>query len=218
MLCLFPAVMLALVLVTPQDTAAEPIKGKAREAVIAAKASQWNLWLAIEPRVPPGAIPSDAGPARYAPATYNNTYLYDPVTSSWSAGPSLNEARSYGDAGTINTPNGETAIVVAGYNNVNLWLDSVEASTLPGLLCATVTMTITPAIGATTTSTPTRTSTAVVTTVPPTRRPSRTCPPPIPSTGGLRGWRWTGRSLGMRVEGRASHACHPRTGRTSGPT
>ena len=60
------------------------------------------------------------------------------VYSSTLAGPAA--AQNYGGAATINTPGGETAIVVGGYGAGN-WIADVEASTLPIVPCTTPTST-----------------------------------------------------------------------------
>jgi len=105
------------------------------------------------------------------------TYLYDPTTNIWSVGPSLNEPRGWSDGATINTPGGETAIVVGG----DIQNASVEASTAPLMPCATMTgtptagvpsATRTPTAGVTTTVVPS--STALVPTF--TTLPSNTAP------------------------------------------
>ena len=75
-----------------------------------------------------------AADAPRSPRSFNNTYLYDPVTNSWSPGPSLNTARSFADAATVNTAGGETAVVVAGYNSTQgTSINVVERSTLQAL-------------------------------------------------------------------------------------
>jgi Kelch motif len=117
-----------------------------------------------------------------SPESSNNTYLYDPVTNSWTAGPSLNIARAFADAATVNTAGGETAVVVTGSNG-DQGLNSVERSTLQG--CGTPTPTPTPTANATATATATATSTASSTPTPtvtttPTATPTLT-PRPSPT-------------------------------------
>ena len=83
----------------------------------------------------------------------SNTYLYDPVSNSWSTGPSLNVARSRGNAATINTPGGQTAVVVGGAGGGSPWLNGVEGSTEPLVPCSTATVTPTRTLTPTATAT-----------------------------------------------------------------
>ena len=118
-----------------------------------------------------------------SPESFNNTYLYDPVANSWAAGPSLNVARSFADAATVNTAGGQTAVVVAGYNSDQATsINVVERSTLAGCGTPTPTPTSSPTVTSTPTSTPTATATATSTptpTAPATATPtaSPTCTP-----------------------------------------
>ena len=74
-----------------------------------------------------------AADAPRSPRSFTNTYLYDPVSNSWTTGPSLNTARSFADAATVNTAGGQTAVVVAGYNSTQgTSINVVERSTLGG--------------------------------------------------------------------------------------
>jgi len=109
-----------------------------------------------------GTAQSSARAAASTPIEHTSTYLYDPVTSSWGAGPNLNTDHYRGGAATINTPGGETAIVVGGFAPPG-WSGSVEASTLPVVPCATVTATYTVTRTATATTQATHTPTANVT-------------------------------------------------------
>src|SRR5207237_10578224 len=59
-----------------------------------------------------------------------STFLFDPDTGAWSAGPNLNVARSLGEAATINTPGGQTAIALGGPSSISD-PGTVEASTAP---------------------------------------------------------------------------------------
>jgi N-acetylneuraminic acid mutarotase len=136
-----------------------------------------NTWSNGPPSPQASAYPADAviGGKLYmigggSPARYD-TYLYDPATQSWSQGPSMNDARFYSEAATINTPAGQTAIVVGGWGSGITWLSSVEASTAPRLPCVTATPpTNTPTRTATGTNTPKTSATATPanTSVPPT--------------------------------------------------
>jgi N-acetylneuraminic acid mutarotase len=118
------------------------------------------------------------------PLSFSDTYLYDPVANSWAPTPSLNVARSFADAATVNTADGETAVVVGGYNSTQSnSIDSVEKSTLQGCFPSptpTPTATASPTATFTPTVTPTATATATVPPRPtPTPRP-RPTPPPRP--------------------------------------
>ena len=69
----------------------------------------------------------------------DNTQIYDPGTNSWSNGPTLNTARLFADAVTLNVVGGQMPMIVGGYNSTSgTELSSVEAH-LPG--CATPTPT-----------------------------------------------------------------------------
>jgi hypothetical protein len=58
------------------------------------------------------------------------TQIYDPVTSSWSQGPDLNQRRFIADAVTLNVPGGEMALIVGGFDSsTGASLTSVEANT-----------------------------------------------------------------------------------------
>src|SRR5207302_9062078 len=86
----------------------------------------------------------------FSPNSINNTYLFDPVANSWSAGPNLILARSFADAATVNVTGGQMATIVGGYNSTSgTSLTSVEGSTAPVVACATNT------VGATATRTAT---------------------------------------------------------------
>jgi N-acetylneuraminic acid mutarotase len=79
-----------------------------------------------------------AAVASDSPQSFENTYLYDPVANAWAPGPSLNVARCFGNAATVNTDGGETAVIVGGQYAVERGpIDSVETSTLAG--CASPT-------------------------------------------------------------------------------
>jgi len=93
--------------------------------------------------------------ASSAPASLNNTQIYDPVTNTWSSAPRLNTARSFADAVTLNVGAGQMPIIVGGFNSTaGTTLASVEANP-PG--CPSPTPTATPAPTATPTPTPTAT-------------------------------------------------------------
>jgi N-acetylneuraminic acid mutarotase len=84
------------------------------------------------------ALPQAGKGAPDAPDPLSTTQIYDPVSNSWSAGPTLNTARSYADATTLNVPGGQTALIVAGFNlSQGTTLNSVEASSVTSGSCAT---------------------------------------------------------------------------------
>ena len=69
----------------------------------------------------------------------DNTQIYDPGTNSWSNGPTLNTARLFANAVTLNVVGGQMPMIVGGYNSTSgTELSSVEAHP-PG--CATPTPT-----------------------------------------------------------------------------
>jgi len=55
-------------------------------------------------------------PGPGAPQSINNTQIYDPATNSWSAGAPVRLARSFAEAESVYTINGEMAMYVAGYD------------------------------------------------------------------------------------------------------
>ena len=68
--------------------------------------------------------------ASSAPASLNNTQIYDPVTNTWSSGPRLNTARSFADAVTLNVGAGQMPIIVGGFNNTRRY-DAGECRSQP---------------------------------------------------------------------------------------
>jgi N-acetylneuraminic acid mutarotase len=101
--------------------------------------------------------------ASSAPASLNNTQIYDPGTNSWSSGATLNTARSFADALTLNVGAGQMPIIVGGYNSTaGTSLASVEANP-PGCPSPTPSATPTPTAMATFTPTPTATASATPT-------------------------------------------------------
>jgi hypothetical protein len=86
----------------------------------------------------------------------------------------LNVARSRDNAATIDTPGGETAIVVGGSGSGAPWLNGVEASTAPLVPCSTPTAITTP------TTTVTATSTGMPTNLPTPNTPTNTLTPSTP--------------------------------------
>ncbi len=97
-------------------------------------------------------------PIGQAPLTTGTTQIYDPVSNTWTSGPSLNTARSF----VGGTAAGNYLVAVGGYDG-STSLSSVEVSLVP---CGTPTptptagtATSTPSATATSTGTPTRTST-----------------------------------------------------------
>src|SRR5439155_11784877 len=104
------------------------------------------------------------------PDTTNILQVYDPVSDSWTSGPSLNQQRSL----PAGTDVGNTAVVVGGLIGTNT-TRSVEINVSSGG-CASPTPTSTPTatFTPTPTGTPTATSTATATSTPrPTPTPRR---------------------------------------------
>jgi N-acetylneuraminic acid mutarotase len=100
------------------------------------------------------------------PETTGELQVYDPVTDSWTVGPSLAQIRSF----PAGTDVGSTAVAVGGYTGVDT-TTSVEINVTSGGSCsptptATATSTTTPVISATPTSTATATATAVISATP----------------------------------------------------
>src|SRR5439155_494693 len=99
------------------------------------------------------------------PDTTNILQVYDPLTDSWSGGPSLNQVRSF----PAGTDVGNTAVADGGYTGVAT-TTSVEINVTSGGVCpspsptatATATATGTPLV----TATPTATATPLVTATP----------------------------------------------------
>ena len=111
------------------------------------------------------ALPKDRG--INLPDTTNALQIYDPVSDSWSNGPSLNVQRSF----PAGTHVGDTAVAVGGYDGTNT-ITSVEINVVSGGGCpsptptATATATATATTTATATATPTATTTATATATP----------------------------------------------------
>jgi hypothetical protein len=105
----------------------------------------------------------------FRPDTTNILQVYDPVSDSWTSGPSLNQQRSF-PAGTGVR---NAAVVVGGYTGSNT-TTSVEINVTFGG-CASPTPTATPTATFTPTATPTATATATATSTPTsTPRPTPT--------------------------------------------
>ena len=49
----------------------------------------------------------------------DNTQIYDPGTNSWSNGPTLNTARLFANAVTLNVVGGQMPMIVGGYNRTS---------------------------------------------------------------------------------------------------
>jgi N-acetylneuraminic acid mutarotase len=101
------------------------------------------------------ALPQAGMGAPGAPDTLSTTQIYDPVSNTWSVGPTLNTARAAADATTLNVSGGQTALIVAGFNSSSGSLTSVEASSVTSGSCATPSPTRTNSPTNTPTATPT---------------------------------------------------------------
>jgi N-acetylneuraminic acid mutarotase len=87
------------------------------------------------------------------PDTTNILQIYDPVTDSWTTGPSLNTVRSFPSGTDI----GNVAVAVGGYDGIQT-ITSVETNETSGGNCSP-----TPTATASTSGTPTATATATIT-------------------------------------------------------
>jgi hypothetical protein len=106
------------------------------------------------------------------PDTTGELQVYDPVTDSWTIGPSLSQIRSF----PAGTDVGNTAVAVGGYTGIDT-TTSVEINvTSGGGGCPSPTPTATA-----TAPSPTATATATATAPSPTPTPSETSPPPSPT-------------------------------------
>ncbi len=102
------------------------------------------------------------------PATTNSTEIYDPAADTWSAGPALNEARSFPAGIAV----GAYAVAAGGYTGTTS-TSSTERSFNPPVICGSVTPTPLPS------DTPTVTASSTATAAP---APSDTPTPPPGST------------------------------------
>ena len=110
----------------------------------------------------------------------DNTQIYDPGTNSWSNGPTLNTARLFANAVTLNVVGGQMPMIVGGYNSTSgTELSSVEAHP-PGCATPTPTPTATATASPTATATPSATATVTPTVSPtPTVTPTATATPTV---------------------------------------
>jgi N-acetylneuraminic acid mutarotase len=119
-----------------------------------------------------GAIPLAGKQGVRGPDTTNILQVYDPVSDSWTTGPSLNQIRSF----PAGTDIGSTAVAVGGYTGTNT-TTSVEINVTSGGECsptptATATATAPTATPTATATAPTATPTATATA--PTATPTAT--------------------------------------------
>ena len=135
-----------------------------------------KLWVfgGGDPFLSSAAMPLTGKKGVRVPDTTNILQVYDPVSDSWTSGPSLNQQRSF----PAGTDVGNTAVVVGGLIGTNT-TTSVEINVSSGG-CASPTPTATPTATFTPTPTPTATPTATSTATATSTPTSTPRPTPTP--------------------------------------
>jgi Kelch motif/Galactose oxidase, central domain len=116
------------------------------------------------------AMPFAGKRAVQIPDTTNALVIYDPVSDSWTSGPSLSQQRSFPAGAAV----GSTAVAVGGYTGIDT-TTSVEINVTTGGVCPSPSPT--PTATATATGTPSATATATA-----TASPSATATPTATAT------------------------------------